>query len=122
MNKARISGRIRRFPGSRPIAMHYDVTRIFSSPQGYLVEIGSAKRQPDAPKPIREWLWVTEQSVTSLQLLHTNDDMRARAARLQLDGPHAQLAWPKGEQLTLTASSVQELPALQRQLIHNHLS
>ncbi|AXL70960.1 TPA: hypothetical protein L4F64_004434 [Pseudomonas aeruginosa] len=100
----------------------YDILRLFTSPQGYLVEIGSPKRQPDAPEPVREWLWVTGQSVTSLQLLHTNDDMRAREARLRLDGPHAQLAWPKGEQFTLTASSVQELPALQHQLIHNHLS
>ncbi|MCK2094564.1 hypothetical protein [Thauera aromatica] len=126
MKKPRISGRIRRFLGNRPIAMHYEVTRLFSSPQGYLIEIGLAKRQPDTLEPVREWLWVTRQSVTSLRLLHTDDDMRGarsfREARLQLDGPHAQLAWPNGEQLTLAASPMHALPAEHRQLIHNHLS
>ncbi|WP_313024476.1 hypothetical protein [Pseudomonas lopnurensis] len=126
MKKARISGRIRRFPGSLPTDMHYEVTRLFSSPQGYLVEVGVPKRQPGAPEPLREWLWVTDRSVTSLRLLHTDEDLRGvrgfREARLQLDGPQAQLAWPNGEQLTLAASSMRALPAEQRQLIHNHLS
>ncbi|MGP3790535.1 hypothetical protein [Pseudomonas sp. B392_1p] len=127
MKKARrISGRIRRFPGNRTIAMHYEVTRLFSSPQGYLVEVGLPRRQADAPEPIREWLWVTDQAVTSLRLLHTDDDLRGvrgfREARVQLDDQQAHLAWPNGEQLTLAASSMRALPAEQRQLIHNHLS
>jgi len=126
MKKTRISGRIRRFLGNRPIAMHYEVMRLFSSPQGYLIEIGFSKRQPDTPNPVREWLWVTSQSVTSLRLLHTDDDMRGvrsfREARLLLDSAHAQLAWPHGEQFTLAASPMHALPAEHRQLIHNHLS
>lgn len=126
MKKARISGRIRRFPGSSPTDMHYEVTRLFSSPQGYLVEVGVPRRQPGPPEPLREWLWVTHQSVTSLRLLHIDDDLRGvrgfREARLRLDGANAQLAWPNGDQLTLAASSMKTLPAEQRQLIHNHLS
>lgn len=128
MKKTRISGRIRRFLGNRPITMPlpYEVTRLFSSPQGYLVEIGLPKRQPDTPEPVREWLWVTDQSVTSLRLLHTDDDMRGvrsfREAHLRLDGAHVQLAWSNGEQFTLAASQMRALPAQYRQLIHNHLS
>ncbi|MGK8436777.1 hypothetical protein ACRS3X_05375 [Ectopseudomonas hydrolytica] len=126
MKKARISGRIRRFPSSPPTDMHYEVTRLFSSLQGYLVEIGLPKRQPGAPEALREWLWVTNQSVTSLRLLHTDGELRRergfREALLQLDGTRAQLKWPNGEQLTLAASTIRMLPVEQRQLIHNHLS
>lgn len=126
MKKVRNSGRIRRFPGNRTITMHYEVTRLFSSPLGYLVEVELPKRQLNAPEPLREWLWVTDQSVTSLRLLHIDDEMRGarglRKAHLQFDDQNAQLAWPNGNQFTLAASSMRALPAKQRQLIHNHLS
>ncbi|MCK2119861.1 hypothetical protein ACO0TC_19170 [Pseudomonas aeruginosa] len=126
MKNARISGRVRRVPSSLPTEMHYEVTRLFSSPLGYLVEVGLPRRQPDAPELLREWLWVTDQSVTSLRLLHTDEDLRGvrgfREARLQLDDTHAQLTWPNGDQFTLAANRKLALPAKQRQLIHNHLS
>lgn len=126
MKKARISGSIRRFPDNRTIAMHYDIMRLFSSLRGYLVEVGFPSRQPEAPEPLREWLWVTDQSVTNLRLLNTDDDLRGvqgfREACLQIDDQRAQLAWPNSEQFTLAASSMRALPAEQRQFIHSHLS
>ncbi|KSQ25792.1 hypothetical protein FA454_14405 [Pseudomonas aeruginosa] len=105
--------------------MHHEVTRLYSSPQGSLVEVELPKRPLDAPESLREWLWVTDQSVTTLRLLYTDDLLGVRSsreARLQLDGAHAHLAWPNGEQFILVASSVRTLPAKQHQLIHNHLN
>lgn len=125
MNNALISGRIRPPYRSRSIAMPltYEVVHLFSSPQGHLVEVKHLDRQADTA---HEWLWVTEQSVTTLRPRRGDGETRQvrtfREARLQLDGQRAELAWPNGQQLTLTASSMRTLPTLQHQLIHNHLS
>ncbi|HBN9632375.1 TPA: hypothetical protein L4Q87_000432 [Pseudomonas aeruginosa] len=99
----------------------YDILRLFTSPQGYLVEIQQA-----APAAAREWLWVTDCSVTSLRALNTESDTpqvrHFREAQLQLDGIRAQLVWPNGDCQALMACSMPALPAAQHQLIHNHLS
>lgn len=123
MNNHPISGRIGHFSGTRTLDMPlpYDILRLFTSPQGYLVEIQQA-----APAAAREWLWVTDCSVTSLRALHTESDTPQvryfREAQLQLDGIRAQLVWPNGDCQALMACSMPALPAAQHQLIHNHLS
>ncbi len=123
MNKHPISGRIGHFSGTRPLDMPlpYDILRLFTSPQGYLVEIQQA-----APAAAREWLWVTDCSVTSLRALNTEGDTpqvrHFREAQLQLDGIRAQLVWPNRDCQALMACSMPALPAAQHQLIHNHLS
>ncbi|MDG9757834.1 hypothetical protein N5E31_03535 [Pseudomonas chengduensis] len=120
MNKALNSGKIHPLHRSRIAAMPltYEVVHLFSSPQGHLVEVKHLDRQADTA---HEWLWVTEQSVTTLRPRH-GDGGTFREAHLQIDGQRAELAWPNGEQLALTASPMQALPTLQHQLIHNHLS
>nr|WP_260678981.1 hypothetical protein [Pseudomonas mendocina] len=126
MNKALISGRIRTFPKDRRLAMPlpYQVMRLFTSPEGHLVEISYLRGQAGTPKPTHEWLWVTDQSVTTLRPRHSAGETQQvwvfREAHLQLDGQHAELAWINGQQLSLTPSPT--LPSEQRQLIHNHLS
>jgi len=128
MNKAPISGNMHPLHRSRPIAMplSYEVVQLFTSPQGHLVEIKLLDRQADKREPDHEWLWVTEQSVTSLRPRHSDDETRQvrtfREARLELDGQCAELSWPNGDRSVLMASSMPALPAEQRQLIHNHLS
>jgi len=125
MNKALISGNMHPLHRSRPIAMplSYEVVQLFTSPQGHLVEIRHLDRQADTA---HEWLWVTEQSVTTLRPRHNDGETRQvrtfREARLQLDGQRAELTWFNDEQFALAVSSVRTLPAEQRQLIHNHLS
>lgn len=127
MNKHPISGRIGHFSGNRPLDMPlpYDILRLFTSPQGYLVEIQHLAGQA-APVAAREWLWVTDRSVTSLRVLHTESDTpqvrHFREAQLQLDGIRAQLVWSNGDCQALMACSIPVLPAAQHQLIHNHLS
>lgn len=106
--------------------LSYEVVQLFTSPQGHLVEIKLLDRQDDRPEPAHEWLWVTEQSVTTLRPRHGDGETRQvwtfREARLQLDDQRAKLAWSNGEQFALTASPMRALPTLQHQLIHNHLS
>jgi len=50
------------------------------------------------PRATREWLWLTDRSVTDLRLLHAHDDTpqvrNFREAQLQLESIGAQLAWP----------------------------
>lgn len=128
MNKQPISGRIGYFSGTRPLDMPlpYDILRLFISPQGYLVEIQHRAGQAAAAQAAREWLWVTDRSVTSLRALPTDSDTpqvrHFREAQLQLEGMHAQLVWPNGDCHALMACSMPALPAAQHQLIHNHLS
>ncbi|MBV2205718.1 MAG: hypothetical protein KUL87_09875 [Pseudomonas sp.] len=104
----------------------YDIFRLFTSPQGYLVEIEHPGRLAAPAQAAREWLWVTDCSVTSLRALHqegSTPQMRNfREAQLQLEGIHAQLSWPNGDHYVLMACSMPALPAAQHQLIHNHLS
>ncbi|MCY1379990.1 hypothetical protein D9M68_451400 [compost metagenome] len=105
----------------------YEVIRLFTSPVGYLVEIEHPRHLIDTPETGREWLWVTDRSVTSLRPLRRDDATQCprifREAQLQqLDDQHAQLSWPNGERYTLIASAMPVLPAEQHQLIHNHLS
>ncbi|UZZ09439.1 hypothetical protein NDO41_18830 [Ectopseudomonas mendocina] len=126
MNKALISGRIRPFPRDSRLAMPlpYQVVRLFTSPEGHLVEINCRRRQAGTSQPSHEWLWVTDQSVTTLRPRQSAGEAQQvrifREARLQLDDQHAELAWTNGQQLSLTASTT--LPSEQHQLIHNHLS
>lgn len=128
MNKAPISGKIHPFHRSRPSAMplSYEVVHLFTSPQGHLVEIKLLDRQADKLQPTHEWLWVTDQSVTTLRLRHSDGETQQvrtfREARLRLDGQCTELTWRNGERFALAVSSVLALPALQYQLIHNHLS
>lgn len=128
MNKHPISGRIGHFSGSYPVAMPlpYDILRLFTSPQGYLVEIQHLAGQAAAAQATREWLWVTDRSVTSLRPLPADRDtpqlQQFREAQLQLEGMHAQLMWHNGDCQALMACSMPALPAAQHQLIHNHLS
>lgn len=128
MNKAPISGKIHPLHRSRPIAMplSYEVVHLFTSPHGYLIEIKLLDRQDDRPEPAHEWLWVTDQSVTTLRPRPSDGETRQvrsfREARLQLDGQLAELTWFNDEQFALTASPMRALPTLQHQLIHNHLS
>lgn len=128
MNKHPISGRIGHFSGARPLDMPlpYDILRLFTSPQGHLVEIQHPVGQAAAAATAREWLWVTDRSVTSLRALNTESDTpqvrHFREAQLQLDGMHAQLVWHNGDCQALMACSMPALPAAQHQLIHNHLS
>lgn len=128
MNKHPISGRIGHFSGTRPLDMPqpYDILRLFTSAQGYLVEIEHLAGQAAAAQAAREWLWVTDRSVTSLRALHTEGATpqvrHFREAQLQLDGIRAQLVWPNGDCQALMACSMPALPAAQHQLIHNHLS
>jgi len=128
MYKQPISGRIGHFSGTRPLDMPlpYDILRLFTSAQGYLVEIQHLAGQAAAAPATREWLWVTDRSVTSLRALHTEGDTPQvryfREAQLQLDGIGAQLVWPNGDRHALMACSMPALPAAQHQLIHNHLS
>lgn len=125
MNKARNSGNMHPFHRSRPIAMplSYEVVQLFTSPRGHLVEIKHLGRQADTA---HEWLWVTEQSVTTLRPRHGDGETRQvrsfREARLLLDGQRAELTWLNNEQFALAANPLRTLPAEQRQLIHNHLS
>lgn len=104
----------------------YDILRLFTSPQGYLVEIEHPGRRATPTQAAREWLWVTDRSVTSLRPLHAGGDTpqvrNFREAQLQLEGMRAQLAWPNGDLDALMACSMPALPAAQHQLIHNHLS
>jgi hypothetical protein len=128
MYKQPISGRIGHFSGTRPLDMPlpYDILRLFTSAQGYLVEIQHLAVQAAAAPATREWLWVTDRSVTSLRTLHTEGNTpqvhHFREARLQLKGIRAQLVWPNGDRHALMACSMPALPAAQHQLIHNHLS
>lgn len=128
MNKAPISGKIHPFYRSRPSAMplSYEVVHLFTSPLGHLVEIKLLDRDADKPQPTHEWLWVTDQSVTTLCLRRSDDETQQvrtfREACLRLDGQCTELTWRNGEQLALAVRSVLALPALQHQLIHNHLS
>lgn len=128
MNKHPISGRIGHFSGTRPLDMPlpYDILRLFTSAQGYLVEIEHLGGQAAPVQAAREWLWVTDRSVTSLRALNTGDDTpqvrHFREAQLQLEGIRAQLVWPNGDCHALMACSMPALPAAQHQLIHNHLS
>ncbi|PMX27622.1 MULTISPECIES: hypothetical protein [unclassified Pseudomonas] len=104
----------------------YQVMRLFTSPEGHLVEISCRRRQASTEQPSHEWLWVTDQSVTTLRPRHSAVETQQvwvfREARLQLDGQHAELAWSNGQQLSLAASPTPTLPSEHRQLIHNHLS
>jgi hypothetical protein len=104
----------------------YDILRLFTSPQGYLVEIEHPGRRAASALGTCEWLWVTVRSVTSLRPRHAEGDTPQvrifREARLQLEGARAQLAWPNGDRHALMASSMPTLPAKQHQLIHNHLN
>jgi hypothetical protein len=106
--------------------LSYEVVQLFTSPQGHLVEIKLLDRHADKPQPTHEWLWVTEQSVTTLRPRPSDDETRQvrtfREARLRLDGQRTELTWFNGERLALAVSSVLALPTLQHQLIHNHLS
>ena len=126
MNKHPISGRIGHFSGTRPLDMPlpYDILRLFTSAQGYLVEIQHLAAATTAAE--REWLWVTDRSVTSLRPLPADSDtpqlQQFREAQLQLEGMHAQLMWHNGDCQALMACSMPALPAAQHQLIHNHLS
>lgn len=128
MNKQPISGRIGHFSRIRPLDMPlpYYILRLFTSAQGYLVEIQHLAGQVAAAPAAREWLWVTDRSVTSLRALpadsNTPQVRHFREAQLQLDGIHAQLVWPNGDRQALMACSLPALPATQHQLIHNHLS
>lgn len=128
MNKHPISGRIGHFSGSHPVAMPllYDILRLFTSPQGYLVEIQNLDGQAATTQSTREWLWITDRSVTSLRPLPADRDtpqlQQFREAQLQLDGIRAELVWHNGNCQTLMACSMPALPAAQHQLIHNHLS
>lgn len=128
MNKHPISGRIGHFSESHPVHMPlpYDILRLFTSAQGYLIEIQHRAGQAAAAAAVREWLWVTDRSVTSLRALHTVGDTPQvryfREAQLQLDGIRAQLVWPNGDCHALMACSMPALPNAQYQLIHNHLS
>jgi hypothetical protein len=128
MNKHPISGRIGHFSGTRLLDMPlpYDILHLFTSAQGYLVEIQHSTGQAAAAQAAREWLWVTDRSVTSLRALHTTGDTpqvrHFREAQLQLDGIRAQLVWHNGDCQALMACSMPALPAAQHQLIHNHLS
>ena len=128
MNEQNISGKIGYSPKTSLTAMPlpYDILRLFTSPQGYLVEIEHPGNQATPTQITREWLWVTDRSVTSLRPLHTHDDTpqvrNFREAQLQLEGIHAQLGWPNGDRYTLLVCSMPALPAAQHQLIHNHLS
>lgn len=128
MNKQPISGRIGHFSGTRPVNMPlpYDILRLFTSAQGYLVEIQHLVGQAATAAAAREWLWVTDRSVTSLRALPaegaTPQVRHFREAQLQLEGIHAQLVWPNGDRQALMACSMPALPAAQHQLIHNHLS
>ncbi|MGB5860513.1 hypothetical protein [Pseudomonas aeruginosa] len=103
----------------------YDILRLFTSTQGYLVEIRHLIGQASTAA-VCEWLWVTDRSVTSQRPLNTEDDTpqvrHVREAQLQLDGMHAQLVWHNGDCQALMACSMPALPAAQHQLIHNHLS
>ncbi|MBA1201089.1 hypothetical protein G7009_04740 [Pseudomonas capeferrum] len=104
----------------------YDILRLFTSPQGYLVEIQHLAGRAAAAATAREWLWVTDHSVTSLRALPADSDTpqvwHFREAQLQLDGMHTQLLWHNGDCQALMACSMPALPAAQHQLIHNHLS
>ncbi|MCF6751920.1 hypothetical protein L3X16_04515 [Pseudomonas stutzeri] len=128
MNKQPISGRIGHFSGTRPVDMPlpYDILRLFTSAQGYLVEIEHPGCQAAAAQAAREWLWVTDRSVTSLRALPAEGDTpqvhHFREAQLQLEGVRTQLVWPNGDCYALMACSMPALPAAQHQLIHNHLS
>jgi hypothetical protein len=128
MNNPPISGRIGHFCGSHPVDMPlpYDILRLFTSPQGYLVEIQHRAGQSAAAAAAREWLWVTDRSVTSLRALPEERDSpqvrHFREAQLQLDGIRAQLVWPNGDCQALMVCSMPALPAAQHQLIHNHQS
>lgn len=128
MNEQSRSGKIGHSYGSRPTDMPlpYDILRLFTSPQGYLVEIEHLGHQASPTRATREWLWITDRSVTSLRPLHNEGDMpqvlNFREAQLQLEGIRAQLAWPNGDSHALMASSMPALPVAQHQLIHNHLS
>ncbi|WP_258197862.1 hypothetical protein [Pseudomonas capeferrum] len=128
MNNQPISGRIGHFCGSHPVDMPlpYDILRLFTSPQGYLVEIQHLAGRAAAAATAREWLWVTDHSVTSLRALPADSDTpqvwHFREAQLQLDGMHTQLLWHNGDCQALMACSMPALPAAQHQLIHNHLS
>ena len=128
MNKRPVSGRIRHFFGSHPVDMPlpYDILRLFTSAQGYLIEIQHRAGQAASAPAAREWLWVTDRSVTSLRSLHregaTPQVRYFREAQLQLEGVRAQLVWPNGDRQALMACSMPALPAEQHQLIHNHLS
>lgn len=128
MNKQPISGRIGHFSGTRPLDMPlpYDILRLFTSAQGYLVEIQHLGGQAAAAQAGREWLWVTDRSVTSLHARNTVGDTPQvryfREAQLQLEGVRAQLVWPNGDRQALMVCSMPELPAAQHRLIHNHLS
>lgn len=128
MNNHSISGRIGHFCGNHPVDMPlpYDILRLFTSPQGYLVEIQHLAGQAASAAATREWLWVTDRSVTSLRPLNTEGDTpqvrHFREAQLQLDGIRAQLVWPNRDCQALMACSMPVLPAAQHQLIHNHLS
>ncbi|HIE4272014.1 TPA: hypothetical protein ACXM68_001158 [Pseudomonas aeruginosa] len=126
MNNPPISGRIGHFSGSQAVAMPlpYDILRLFTSAQGYLAEIQHLTAATTAVE--REWLWITDRSVTSLRPLPADRDTPQlqpfREAQLQLESMHAQLVWHNGECQTLMACSIPALPAEQHQLIHNHLS
>ena len=128
MNNHPISGRIGHFCGNHPVDMPlpYDILRLFTSPQGHLVEIQHPVGQAAAAATAREWLWVTDRSVTRLRALNTESDTpqvrHFREAQLQLDGMHAQLVWHNGDCQALMACSMPALPATQHQRIHNHLS
>jgi hypothetical protein len=128
MNKHPISGRIGHLSGILTIDMPlpYDILRLFTSAQGYLVEIQHLAGQAAAASAAREWLWVTDRSVTSLRAMHPEGETpqvrHFREAQLQLDGVRAQLVWPNGDRYALMACSMSALPAAQHQLIHNHLS
>lgn len=105
------------------MTLTYQVVNLFSSPRGHLVEIKHLDQMTDTA---HEWLWVTDQSVTTLRSRHGDGETQQvrmfRDACLQLDGQRAELAWANGEQLSLTPRPRQELRAEQHQLIHNHLS
>lgn len=128
MNKHPISGRIGHLCGSQPVDMPlpYYILRLFTSPQGYLVEIQYMDGQAATTQGTREWLWITDRSVTSLRPLPADRDtpqlQQFREAKLQLEGMHAQLVWHNGDCQALMACSIPALPAAQHQLIHNHLS
>ncbi|MBA1201092.1 hypothetical protein G7009_04755 [Pseudomonas capeferrum] len=92
----------------------YDILRLFTSTQGYLVEIRHLIGRASTAA-VCEWLWVTDRSVTSQRPLNTESDTpqvrHFREARLQLDGMHAQLVWPNGDCQALMACSMPALPA-----------
>lgn len=105
----------------------YETLHLFRSSHGHLLEIRRLDLPHDsAGHRIRQWLWVTDRTVSTLKFIGRVDSpkhtLSFRECRLSFDANGGELVWCDGDAVFLTPEPYREPDALRKRLIHNHLN